>query len=307
MTGPSRSPATDPATARLPGTPDPAHLWIGTDGIRIAADSYGDPSAPLVILLHGGGQTRLAWRRTGQELASAGLYVVAFDARGHGDSDWPPDGDYSQTMLARDLDTVAAQVGARPAVLVGASMGGMTALVAAAERGFPARAIALLDVAPRTEERGYRRIQSFLEEGSDGFGSIDEAAASVARFRGGAAAPGNPAGLARSLRRTPQGRLRWHWDPRLLDSRHAELPTREARLADCVRRIGIPMLLLRGETSDFVSRQGVAHFLSLSPHAAHIEVPGAGHMITSDKNDAFGAALRDFVRHHAEARQEGMG
>lgn len=280
---------------RLPGTPQPGHLWPGADGIRIAADSYGDPAGPLVILMHGGGQTRLAWRGLGRALAEAGCFAVAFDARGHGDSDWSPQGDYSQDALAQDLETVAAHLGRRPAVLVGASMGGMTALVATAERGFPARAIALIDVAPLTEDSGYRRIRGFMLDSAGGFASLDEAAASVARYRGAETGRGDPAKLARSLRRTPEGRLRWHWDPRLLASRHAEVPTRGARLADCVRRIQAPMLLLRGAHSDFVSPASVRHFLSLSPHAAHAEVPGAGHMITGDANDAFGTALRGFV------------
>src|SRR5215204_744859 len=71
---------------RLPGTPEPMHVWRGAGGVPIAGDAWGEPRAPLVLLQHGGGQTRHAWKGVGEQLAAAGYYAVAFDARGHGDS-----------------------------------------------------------------------------------------------------------------------------------------------------------------------------------------------------------------------------
>ena len=73
---------------RLPGTPDPMHRWQGVGGVTIAGDSWGEPGGPLIFLQHGGGQTRHAWKVAGEILGAAGYYAVAFDARGHGDSDW---------------------------------------------------------------------------------------------------------------------------------------------------------------------------------------------------------------------------
>src|SRR5215211_2896635 len=91
------------AGERLPSTPEPMHTWEGADGRRIAGDTWGDPSGPAVFLLHGGGQTRHAWKGTGEALGAAGYYAVAFDARGHGDSDWDPDGVYGQDVMVEDL------------------------------------------------------------------------------------------------------------------------------------------------------------------------------------------------------------
>ncbi|MEQ9122681.1 MAG: alpha/beta fold hydrolase, partial [Alphaproteobacteria bacterium] len=76
------------AGQRLPGTPDPMHVWRGADGLDIAGDSWGPPEGRLVLLLHGGGQTRHAWKGAGETLAEAGYRAIAFDARGHGDSGW---------------------------------------------------------------------------------------------------------------------------------------------------------------------------------------------------------------------------
>jgi predicted alpha/beta hydrolase len=97
----------------------------------------------VVLLLHGGGQTRHSWSGTAQSIAAQGWTAVAVDARGHGDSDWASDGDYSIDALIADLPAVVSAVvpadGERP-VLVGVSMGGMTSLVGQGERGDLARA-----------------------------------------------------------------------------------------------------------------------------------------------------------------------
>jgi pimeloyl-ACP methyl ester carboxylesterase len=103
-------------------------------GLRFAADRWDPPAGRphgIVLLLHGGGQTRHSWRRTGARLAALGWSAVAVDARGHGDSDWDPAQDYSHHAMVDDLDAIVAQLG-EPPVLVGASMGGITALLAQA-------------------------------------------------------------------------------------------------------------------------------------------------------------------------------
>src|SRR5690606_23745611 len=118
------------AGTRLPGTPDPMHTWQGSDGIRIAGDPWGNPDGPLGVLQHTGGQTRHARGGTVQLLCAAGSYAIAFDARGHGDSDWATDGMYDQDSMVRDLECVLQAFGNRRPVLVGASMGGGTSLAA---------------------------------------------------------------------------------------------------------------------------------------------------------------------------------
>lgn len=121
------------AGMRHQGTPEPTHLREGVGKVGIAGDSRGDPSGPLVLLQHGGGQTRHPWKATGELLGSAGYFAVVFDARGHGDSDWAPDGGYGQDVTVEDLERVVAALGKRRPVLVGASMGGGTGLVAVGE------------------------------------------------------------------------------------------------------------------------------------------------------------------------------
>ena len=159
------------------------HMLKASDGLRIAADAWGDPRNPLVLLLHGGGQTRHAWRGTGKQLASAGYHAVAIDARGHGDSDWSPDGNYDQDLFVRDLACIVAALGARRPVLMGASLGGNTCLMAAGDGHVDTAALILVDVVPQTERAGFDRIKAFMQQAPDGFGSLEEVADAIAGYR----------------------------------------------------------------------------------------------------------------------------
>ena len=134
------------------------HRWQGAQGVTIAGDSWGPETGPLVFLQHGGGQTRHAWKSAGEFLGGAGYYAVAFDARGHGDSDWAPDGVYGQDIMVEDLLCVIDQLGGRRPVLVGASMGGGTSLVAIGEDRVDATALVLVDIAPKIEPEGVKKI-----------------------------------------------------------------------------------------------------------------------------------------------------
>ncbi|KWF83916.1 alpha/beta hydrolase [Burkholderia cepacia] len=285
---------------RLPGTPDPAHLWRTADGVRLAGDTWGHPDAPLVVLLHGGGQTRHAWGGTGALLGSAGYFAVAYDARGHGDSDWSAAGDYSQDAFVDDLLHVVGALGGRRPVLIGASLGGGTSLVAIGERRIDARALILVDIVPYTEPAGVARIRTFMQQNPDGFGSLDEVADAIGRYRSSPPRPGSHAGLSKNVRLGDDGRYRWHWDPRFL-SGTTDLAARHARFSACARNLALPTLLVRGGSSDVVSEAGVREFLELCPHAEYVNVAAAGHMVAGDRNDVFGQAAAQFLARHVPA------
>ncbi|MFJ4376503.1 alpha/beta fold hydrolase [Pseudomonas japonica] len=282
------------ARTALPGTPTPMHCWTGDHGNRLYGDSWGDPSAPPVVLLHGGGQTRHSWRHTARNLARAGFHALAYDARGHGDSQWVEDGDYSEAALARDLACVVRTLAAPP-VLIGASMGGLTSLQAVADGVVEAAALILADVAHRSLGEGVDRVRDFMSRHARGFVSLEEAAEAIAGYRGGPRSAKGASGVGKNLRRAADGRLYWHWDPRFLDGRD-DLHARTVRLGQCARRIAVPTLVVRGEHSDVLSREAVEEFLVLCPVATQVEVAGAGHMLTGDDNDAFGRMAIEFIR-----------
>jgi pimeloyl-ACP methyl ester carboxylesterase len=276
------------------------------DGITLVGDACGDVEAPPVLLLTGAGQTRQAWGGTVAAIAAAGLRAVAVDHRGHGDSSWPPGDDAYGLEVFLDDTVVLARMFDRPAV-VGASLGGMAALMGIGDRAeIDARALVLVDVAPRLELDGATRIIEFMSAHPDGFSSLDEAADWIASYlpqRGGRR---STAGLEKVLRRDGD-RWRWHWDPRFLTGMRqaiyeapggAERRIEEmrVRLLSAARRLTIPTLLIRGGLSDIVSEAGAHEFLAAAPHAEYVDVSEAGHMVAGDRNDAFTAAVVTFLR-----------
>ena len=110
--------------------PEPRLIrFEGFEGIHLVGDEWGDPDAYPVLLMHGGGQTRHAWGGTARTLAENGWRAVSIDLRGHGDSEWSLKGDYSFTAYSADCLAVSDALG-RPPVLVGASLGGVAAMIA---------------------------------------------------------------------------------------------------------------------------------------------------------------------------------
>ncbi len=270
------------------------HYWPGFGGGRIAGDAWGPTAGPLVLLQHGGGQTRHAWKRVGEKLGAAGYHAIAFDTRGHGDSDWAADGQYGQDVLVEDLKCVIAALGNRRPVLVGASMGGGTSLVAVGEDHVDATALVIVDTAPRVENAGIDNIQAFMRQKPDGFDSLTEVAAAIANYQPHRTRPRNLDGLAKNVRLGANGKYRWHWDPLLLDRKRDPVLRRE-RLEACARNLTLPTLLVRGGLSNVLSEEGARQFLELCPHSEYVNVTGAAHMVAGDRNDIFGNAVIDFL------------
>ena len=273
----------------------------GADGLTLVGDATGDPAQAPVVFFHGGGQTRHSWRETVDALAVSGWYAVSVDLRGHGDSDWSPDGDYGHVGFTEDVVRIARSFDVPP-VLVGASLGGISSLLAlGATTGAPqaiARALVLVDIATRMEAAGAERIISFMASRPDGFESLEDAADAVASYNPHRRRPKSLDGLARNLRKHEDGRYRWHWDPAFIEGRHGNAEQiHDPELLDrAAASLEVPTLLVRGRLSDLLSKEGADAFLAQVPHARFADVSGAGHMVAGDQNDAFSNAVLDFLR-----------
>lgn len=282
-------------------------LRLAGDGLALAADAYGPDDGPPVLLFHGGGQTRHAWGGTARLLGDKGWRATTVDLRGHGDSEWAvADGGYGLDSFAADIRTVAASQSGPP-VLIGASLGGISSLVAIAEAPpdvTVASGLVLVDVAPRLEEEGIARIAEFMLGNLDGFASLDEVADAVAAYNPHRPRPSDLSGLRKNVRLRDDGRWYWHWDPRFLLGGRTDEPRslrNEGRLEDAARALTLPTLLVRGRQSDVLSEEGARHLLTLVPHARHVDVGGAGHMVAGDRNDAFNDAVVEFLREQMPA------
>lgn len=284
--------------------PLPQRVSYRVNGLRLVGDAWGEQGAPPVVLLHGGGQTRHAWGETARDLAARGWYAIALDLRGHGESDWAPDGNYMIDAFVTDLQQVLTHFD-RPPVLVGASLGGITALLTEGEAAHPvSAAIVLVDITPRVNPQGVERIRAFMTAKPEGFASLEEAADAVAAYLPHRPRPKDLSGLAKNLRLGPDGRYRWHWDPQLMNPARFARARDPERLLAAARSLRVPTLLVRGKLSDIVSEETAAEFLAAVPHARYVDVSGAGHMVAGDRNDIFSQAVIEFlcgVKTHAPA------
>lgn len=272
----------------------------GVGGITLVADEWNRPEGeaglerPTILMLHGGGQNRFSWKNTGQILADQGFHVLALDSRGHGDSDRAPGADYALETMADDVLQIIDTIG-RPVTLIGASMGGLTGILAASLGGrAKVTKLVLVDVVPRFEKSGSARIRDFMFGHVDGFDSLEDAAEAVAAYLPHRTKPRSTEGLKKNLR-LRDGRWYWHWDPAFLTAPGDDPFKRTAKLEEAANGLQIPLLLIRGKLSDVVSAAGVKDFLTKVPQAEFVELGEAGHTAAGDDNDAFSEVVVEFV------------
>lgn len=295
----------------MTGHPKPAtETFKGAVGNDLIGDVVGPRSGkddPPVLLLHGGGQTRHAWRKTSDMIARMGCVAYAVDQRGHGDSEWVADGAYTFPDFAADVRALAATLAQRHGVApvaVGASLGGNASLLAEGGEGRPEgghvlSALVLVDITPRVDLEGVAKVQGFMRaHAQEGFATVAEAADAVAAYLPHRPRPRSTEGLKKNLRLHPDGRWRWHWDPKFLDGRRRVGPGGgqvEEMLVAAAGRITVPTLLVRGASSELVKEEHAKEFVRLIPHATYVDVTGARHMVAGDRNDQFADAIKSFL------------
>ena len=269
-----------------------------SDGVTLIGDIWLPAAAATpsgsIVMLHGGGQTRHSWRTASEAFARAGWAVLAYDSRGHGDSGWVESGDYRFDSMVDDLRVASDLLPGKP-VVVGASMGGIAAMLAAGEDPNFARALVLVDITPRVEPAGAARIRTFMEATPHGFATLQEVSDAVHAYNPHRPRPASLEGLKKNVRLGADDRWYWHWDPQFLSqSDEGMSPTHAERLNRAAAAITVPTLLVRGQHSDVVSDAGVEQMLNLIPHAT-VQSADAGHMIAGDDNSVFASHVVQFL------------
>ena len=307
--------------------PEPLYL-SGVNDVQLAATSFGE-GEQTVLLLHGAGQTRHSWRHAGEVIGQHKWRAVTLDTRGHGDSDWSSSGDYSIDTLIGDLKSVAQHYTAldqRKPILVGASLGGITGLLAEGESDPQIfESLVLVDITPRIDQTGVERIIGFMNRYQTGFASLEEAVDAVANYQShnrrhtsdsygresdhdsgdgesnpkepgrGSAGNRDAIGLKKNLRIAKDGRYYWHWDPRLMQHIGAIDDSFYLRQRDAASCLKLPVLLIRGQQSEIVSVESANELLELVPHARYVDIADAAHMVAGDNNDVFVDAVLEFI------------
>jgi non-heme chloroperoxidase len=176
-------------------------------------------------------------------------------------------------------------------------MGGGVSLVAVGEKHLEASALVLVDMAPRIDPEGTRRIREFMSQKPEGFDSLEEVAEAIANYLPHRPRPRQLDGLAKNVRLGADGKYHWHWDPARRFGRSDEIETGyRARLYESANHLDLPTLLVRGGLSDVLSEAGAQSFLEQCPHAEYVNVDNAAHMVAGDRNDIFASSVIAFLQ-----------
>jgi len=250
---------------------------------------WGDPDRPPMLLLHGGNQSAHSWDLVSLHLADR-YRVVAPDQRGHGDSEWSRESDYTLGALARDAAALIRERDLQRPIVVGHSMGGMVALLLAKLHPELLRALVIVDVGPEISERGTGSIRDFVQRTAE-FDDPEEFLDQVVKYDPFRKREHMARTLKYNLLRRADGKyISKHDRRRLGDPFGAERVT-----LDCVRQFDFPVLVVRGAESTVLEADAAARFASALPHGLFITIPACGHNVHSQNTPGFLAGIAPFL------------
>jgi pimeloyl-ACP methyl ester carboxylesterase len=267
------------------------------DGRQVHYLEWGHGGLPAVLCLHGGGQTAYMFEDLGATLAGR-YHVLAIDLPHHGDSD--PLDEHGPRAYSKTLPPVLEAFGLETPVLLGASMGGLTAIFFGASHPELVRAIALIDVGHQLEEEGVQRIIAFMSA-HESFGSLEEAADVIAEYLPFRHKPPDPRRLTRNMRQRADGRWEWkHGIPQRVQGPEGAARLRNWRdtiagVEDAARSLRCPVLVLRGSKSDVLSDEGAEAVTDLIPEARLEVIERAGHLVAGDNPRSTVALISSFL------------
>ncbi|HJU16438.1 MAG TPA: alpha/beta hydrolase [Stellaceae bacterium] len=272
--------------------PHSHHRQVGA--LRLRYLDWGTPGLPPMLFLHGGALTAHTWDLCCLSLR-AEYHCLALDQRGHGDSDWEPEADYSIAAQREDIKGFVDQLGLDRPILVGQSMGAINALAFAVHYPERLSALVMIDAGPEVRRQGSRRIREFVHDVAEA-PSLDDIIARALAFN----PRRDPTILRRSLmhnlRQTPEGGWSWKYDRRRFQRIDHETHRAERQsLAEGLARVTCPALVVRGGDSDVFLDEDAAHLASRLPHGRAVTIPEAGHTVQGDNPKALVAALRSFL------------
>jgi pimeloyl-ACP methyl ester carboxylesterase len=271
----------------------PEQHRVGVEGLGLSYLDWGSAGKPPILFLHGGALTAHTWDLVCLAMRED-YHCLALDQRGHGDSDWAPDANYSIAVQRQDIKGFAEAVGLDRFVLVGMSMGAINGLAYAIEHPHTLQALVLVDAGPNVRRPGSRRIRDFVNGGAE----PETLEAIIAR-----ALSFNPRrdplilrrSLMHNLRRQDDGTWAWKYDRRRFQAmggdRHAE---DRRRLADGLARVSCPTLVVRGAESDVFHDEDAESLAAGLPDGRWVKIAGAGHTVQGDNPKDLVAALREF-------------
>ncbi len=270
----------------------PTDSLVDVNGMQFHYLEWGDPANPEVLLLHGSSQQAHSWDFVSLALADE-YHVLALDQRGHGDTDWAPDGDYSIEAHQRDLDGVVQACGLNSFVLMGHSMGGRNSYVWASRHPGRLRGLVIVDAGPEMQRRGQDRIRQFREL-PDELDSFEDFVQRVQEYTGRSRVQVVGA-LKYSIRQRSDGKWTWKYDKVMRAPERSESQWSPQRLWECVGRIDCPTLVVRGGRSDLFLDETMQRMKQAISDCSAVTIPGAGHLVQGDNPAKFVAAVQGLL------------
>jgi pimeloyl-ACP methyl ester carboxylesterase len=263
---------------------------VHSAGARLRVLRWGDPTLAPVLLLHGLTSNARRWEAFA-ETAAGRFHLIAPDARGHGDSSAPPSG-YDPHTMTRDLLAVLDTLGVERAAVMGHSMGGRLGIQLAVEAPERVSRLVVVDMGVGLNREGTERIRESVLRAPQRFESREAAARYIRGARPLYPQRELERRLRHNLRPTPDGGLEWRHDRRAIEEIYRL--AREADLAELAGSVRCPALLIWGEASDVLPREGAERTAALL--RAELEtMPGAGHSLISDRPEEFGTIALRFL------------
>jgi esterase len=256
-------------------------------GLRFHFTEWGDPDAPPVLLLHGGNQSGHSWDLVSLHLSDR-YHVYALDQRGHGDTEWSRDLDYSMEAMAADALAFLADQAIDDPVIFGHSMGGRVTLEMLLEEPDAARAAILVDVGPELSPEGVKVVGDFVTHNIE-FDDLEVFLDNVARY--------DPFRSREHIARTVKYNLLQRIDGKYVSKAdHRRIPGsyRNRDVGD-VTKVACPVLLVRGAESQVLLADAAERFVEALPDGRMVTVPHVGHNVHGGNTPGFLDAINPFL------------
>jgi len=227
------------------------------------------------------------------------FHVRALDLRGHGDSDWAPDGDYSPEAQQNDIKGVVQEIGLKDFVLMGLSMGGRNSFTYASNHPDEVRALVIVDAGPENLQSGSQNIRQFVQQ-DDELDSIDAFVERVIAYNPRRDPVQLRGSLVHNLKQLPNGKWTWKYDSALRGSsrRMGHDPAMTERLWGYLENLTCPTLVVKGQ-SDIIAADTAANMHKRIPNGQLATVPKAGHLVMGDNPAGFEEAVTEFLNSFA--------
>ena len=273
----------------LPGEHD-----VSVGQLRFRYLDWGTKGLRPILFLHGGALTAHTWDLCCLALRDE-FHCVALDQRGHGDTDWAPDADYSIGAQREDIRGFADRLGFDRFVLVGQSMGAINGLAFAVTHPERLSALVMIDAGPEVRRRGSSRIREFVNGGAKPE-TLEEIIERALAFNPRRDRQILRRSLMHNLRRQPDGSWSWKYDRRRFQRLDHDTHLAERRrLADNLANVTCPALVVRGADSDVFHQDDAERLAQNFPDGRQITIAQAGHTVQGDNPKDLVAALREFL------------